>query len=458
MRQNSLFSGLQRLNSRHYLLIITIIFIASRALIFISEKDDFLNILLQQDDGVVYQELSLIWQGEATYESLNRSPFVRVPLYPVFLAVVSKISYPHNIPTVFLIQQVIQYVIIVSVFLYIKRYHSLVTAGLLAITLTLFFDFTLYGFLIRPEVLFSAFILFASIAYLKTFSSKSYLWPLLTGLLFGLATLSKPIAALIFIPLSSVSVFIPIMRKQSPRRGLKHAALIAFSLFIVTSPWLLRNYSLTGSLILQQDTGNIIHATTPGGHWSSFDIQEAISTEGKSSLAIDQEVTALAITRIKQNPSIWIRNSLKNFTFRLWSMGFTDTHLRYFGYSDTEGGYHKSLGASLFQRLVHSINIFSPSHTIHPVSHLYLITNNVIGFSMIPITLLGLILLPFLKPSSRKLFTVLLYFWVLTSFFAFSGSRYMVPLVPILFLILPDYPEAIQKLLRFSKIQTNKNI
>jgi len=440
------------------LIIFVAIFFGSRTLLFFTDIQHYLNVFPYQDDARVYLSLASIILDQTTYEATDLSPFVRVPLYPLFIAAIKSLSPTYYIPIIFSIQQLVQLSIIVTVFRYIRKYYSQTVAAFLSLILTLFFDFTLYGFLVRPEIIFSAFILFGSLAFLRALHHQNKTWPILTSLLFGLATLTKPVAALlIIIPLTLIT-FSAYPSKHYLSISAVKSILIIGTFFLVLSPWLVRNYLISGTLVLQQDTSNIIHATAPGGHWGTLTTEDLITTEGKSVLEIDRELTTLALQRIKQNPSIWIRNSLKNFTFRLWSIGFTDTHLRYFGYSDISGGYHKSGSPSLLSRLLVSINIVNSDYDINPLHHLYLIANNVVGFSMVPITLLGLVLLPFFSPPAKKLFAMLLYFWLLTSLFSFSGSRYMVPLIPILFLVLPDYPQAMMKMLHLTRFRHISNI
>ena len=226
-------------------------------------------------------------------------------------------------------------------------------------------------------------------------------------------------------------------------------------LITIVSPWLIRNYRLANQLLFQKETG-LIYATYPGGHYQCIDIKNIINTDSKSKLQIEKDLNSLAFSRIISHPSIWLKNTFKNFSFRLWAMGFTDTHLRYFEYTEDTGGYHKHTSSSPLTRLFESNTLFSINN-IHPLFHLYLIMNNIIGFSLIPLSIIGLILFPYLNYNNKIIFSTITYFWVITSFFSFTGSRLMIPMVPLIFLVIPNYLSAFKNLVKPFWPQTRKS-
>ncbi len=425
------------MSKRQAIIFIILVFLVTRGLLFLLEKDLFLYKFPYQDDAPAYLKISQILLGQESYESSSLSPFVRVPGYPLFLSAIQKPAGLNNFKTIFFIQQFISLVIIFTLFFYLCKKTSIKMALTLVLILALFFDFTLYGFLIRSEILFTFLIFFGTLTHLNTVNRRQLKWAVLTGLLFGLATLTRPVSFLAFIPLSLTIL----ATKQKGLNTIVSSLKLIFAFLIpfvlVLTPWLTRNYSLSGRFLLQQDLSNIYYATLPGGHWQSVQITDVIDTADKDYLAIDSEMTALAVKNIKEKPNVWIKNSLRSFLYRLWSMGFTDTYLRYFEYTPDTGGYHKS-SISPLSKLISSINIFSNRYSINPIHHLYLVINNIIGFSFILMSLFCLIVFPYFKRNAIVIFTIFLYFWSITSIFAFSGSRYMIPMVPLLFLLTPD--------------------
>lgn len=437
-----------RMPYRFGLAIIIALFLITRLTFFFLEQDDFLYRLPQQDDAPTYLDIASVYSGLHTYASVDRSPFTRVPIYPLILAVFSSIPLPLRFVFLFIAQQFMQLVIIITVYLYLRHFYSSQLALLYASLLIFFYDFAIYGFLVRPETLFTALVLLACLLFLRALSANSIILFSLSSLLLSLATLTRPVAALSIIPLIALTIYFT-RGSTSVRRQFLYLFFILVAYSLPLTPWLYRNYLLSGSLVLQQDTGNLIHATVPGGHWGSVDIHQLINITNMSELEVDRALTAIALTRITANPAIWLKNTFANFTFRLWSMGFADTYLRYLDHAVLDpGGYHAPLSPPLWQRLLSSWKISSPQFLIHPIYHLYFILNNLLGIIVSVLPLVGLMLFPFLPASSKVLFTYLLYFWFITSFFAFSGSRYMVPLLPLLWLIVPSYPSAIRQLLR----------
>ena len=429
------------------LLAIVIIFFISRLTLFFLEYNDFLYRLPRQDDAPSYLGLASIYAGDQTYESLDLSPFTRVPIYPLLLALLTPLSTPFSYALLFVYQQALQLAIILIVYAYIYRYFSRRWAFSAALILLFFYDFTIYGFLVRPEVLFTFFLLLACLLYLAAISSNRLLWFTLAALLVSLSTLTRPVAALFIFPLLLLTIYHGYRVHDSWRPVLARLLFMILAYTLPLLPWFYHNYQLSGLLILQQDTGNLIHTTVPGGHWGTVDIHQIVNTDVMSEWEADRVLTKEALTRIKTNPTIWLKNSFSNFFFRLWSMGFADTYLRYLDHTAINpGGYHTPVSPSIWQRLASSWQLFNPAFNISPIYHLYFILNNFLGLAVTFSPVLSLILFPFLPYPSKIVFIFLLYFWVITACFAFSGSRYMVPLLPLLWLTLPAWPAAFKRL------------
>ncbi|PIT98114.1 MAG: hypothetical protein COT71_02530 [Candidatus Andersenbacteria bacterium CG10_big_fil_rev_8_21_14_0_10_54_11] len=422
---------------RRAVTVLLALFTASRVVLFWVDREVYLEKFPYQDDAPGYWQLARVWAGQGTYEQFGLSPFTRVPLYPLFLIPFLAPGGSLHLPALFLVQQLMLLAVILGVFWYVYHRHGIRVGMTVAVTLTLFFDVTLYGFLVRSEALFT-FLLFGAAAVLIQYWRRRQ--PVMlagSGALFGLVALTRPVAFLVFIPALPV-IWAAARREKTPlRRSVIFAGLFLTAFAAVLSPWLVRNWRLTGTFLLQQDTSNLIYATYPGGHWQAFPVDQMFDATGKDALTVDRALTALAVQRIAAHPSIWVRNSLHNFLFRLWAMGFTDTYLRYFDYASDRGAYQKT-SEGLLNRWAASLQLGSKQFSISPLHHLYLIANNVLGFSLIFMVLLSLIAWPLLSTEGKIIESVLVYFWAITSVFAFSGSRYMVPLVPLLFMLLPD--------------------
>ena len=431
------------LSTRQLFWLLIVIFVISRAFLFSLESDKYLQKFPFQDDAPAYLNIARVYLGTGSFEQYNLTPYTRTPLYPLFLTMF--LIHPTTaLPAVLFSQQLISALTIALVFWFLIKHHSRSAAIVTTLLLIFFFDFCLYGFLIRNEIIFSAWLLLGTLCYLQLWSSAHLYWPLLAGLSFGLSVLTRPISFLIFLPLLLPLVLSVAAAHFTFKRALIISALFLLAFFIPVTPWLTYNYFLTQSFVLQLES-SIVHATFPGGHYQAYNVADYIDTAGKSPLAIDQSLFSLALHRIKAQPKIWLANSWQNFTWRLWSLGFTDTHLRYFGYLPADGGYHHGI-TPLWQRWLSSINLFSRSITINPFYHFYFILNNLLGFSLLALSLLSLIIFPFFPFRSQIIYLVIFYFWLLLSFFQFSGSRLILPVIPLFFMILPDFPAA---LLRF---------
>lgn len=432
---------------RLFTIILILFFLGSRLLFFFLEQDNFLYRLPQQDDAPAYLQLSAVYAGLATYDSVRRSPFTRVPLYPIFLSFFAFIPLSARLLLVFILQQFLQLLIILSVWFYLRRHHSLRLAFVASLLLLLFYDFAIYGFLVRSETLFTALVVLSCLLFIQAVSRRRLGLFFLSAFFFSQATLTRPVAALVVFPLILLTILSSLPLRVNYRDISLRCFLILVGYAFPLLPWLYHNYALSGTLLLQQDTGNLIHTTVPGGHWGSVDIHQLVDTASMTELEADRALTKIALARIKDNPSIWLKNTLNNFSWRLWSMGFAGTYLRYLNHTAaTAVGAQPEVNLPLWQRLLASWSIFNVQYDIHPLYHLYFVLNNLLGLLITFLPLLGLILFPFLPSPRQIIFVWLLYFWIFSSFFAFSGSRYMVPFLPLLWLVVPAYPSALKKL------------
>lgn len=417
-------------------LILLVVFVVTRIVLFSVASDDYLHRLPGQDDAPAYLKQAMIWKGDATFAELELSPFVRVPGYSWMLAGVGKVT-GNEIGVTLILQQVMELAIIFLVYWWLAREKGGRWAMVMGVLLTLFFDFALYGFLIRSEIAFTLLILLAVLLFMHLLETWDWSEAMMVGLLLGLATLTRPISMLLVGPLILMLAWKWWKyRKVSVKKVFWVGILLIVVFAAILSPLIYRNWKLSGHFLLQQDTGNIIYMTYPGGHWQSMDVRTLVQVEGRGPLEVDRELTSLALKRMAERPDVWSKNVFKNFLFRLWSMGFTDSYLRYFQYIDNDGGYHK--GDSLVGKLVRSIDVGRADATAPNWLHSYWVLNNVLGFSMIGWSLLSLVSWWRLPSKSRVIFGIFLYFWVMTSFFSFSGSRFMIPMVPLLFILIPD--------------------
>jgi 4-amino-4-deoxy-L-arabinose transferase-like glycosyltransferase len=330
------------------------------------------------------------------------------PLYPLFIAIVSFLMRGYHVWAIQLVHNLLHVLTCYLVYLIAKELFQRKTA-LLACVL-----FGLHPLLLwfLPRIWIETFFTFlttlTALALVYSLKNPSILTALASGVLLGCMSLTKGVS--LFLPFLVAPLFALFI--QSKRKGMVYALIIFASAWLVVLPWTIRNYKLTGRLILVHTSGSVNFiigdvlvqhlAEHPLSHGVLFEKghQEVVSLIEKYGLtrshdsAVETRLSAEVFSRVKGNPSFYVKKILyQAATF--WYLGET------------------------------------------PLKTVLLILVNV------PILVLGLLGIMSYKLGQQEkgmllLISFVLYFWLIYSAI-YAIARFSATIVPVMIIFASDY-------------------
>ncbi len=181
---------------------------------------------------------------------LNASTY-RPPLYPLFLAGIYKISQP-NPKNVYWAQCALSALMLVGIFQLAKQCAPKAIQQPVALTAmasaAIYPPLIGYCGILLSETLFMTLLVWAVATLLQPTPSRKQL--LLTGVLFGLANLTRPITLPLMLLLMAVSIC---YRKFN----LKAMATLLMAFLITLAPWVIRNYLEFHQFVLVDNSSGI---------------------------------------------------------------------------------------------------------------------------------------------------------------------------------------------------------
>ncbi|MFH0924639.1 MAG: glycosyltransferase family 39 protein [bacterium] len=281
----------------------------------------------------VFQIKAIPHSDMATYESLARNilqlkaytlnwcgPYYLPPFYPIFLASIF-LLFKNSILAVRLTQAVIGGITCILIYFIGKKVTDKKVA-IFASLIAIFFDvLVFYTGLLLVETLMGFFICLMIWMLLKIKKrierdKGSWLLSLLTGILIGIASLTKPII-LPFILFILLWLFISIGIKKVV---FKNFTWIVLGSILILLPWVIRNYRISGKILLTSTNGgsNFYMGNNP------FDIEapnlmedEAIKRYETGSIEWSAFLYQKGWRFIKNNPKKWLKYAYRKFK-RLW--------------------------------------------------------------------------------------------------------------------------------------------
>jgi len=191
-----------------------------------------------RSDAIGYHELAISILNDFTFELNGQKNSFRTPGYPVFLAIIYSIFGVK--PYIVLIFQII--INIFSILIVYQISKNLFNKEIALISSFLFSidpHTILYTCELFTETLFTFIVLLAFMYFIKALQSKKMKYFALTGLLFGISTLIRPITQLI--PFFIIGVIL-IYSKFDLKIKVKSSIIIVFSFLLTISPWIYRNH------------------------------------------------------------------------------------------------------------------------------------------------------------------------------------------------------------------------
>lgn len=199
------------------------------------------------EDSAQYDSIAWNLLSGRGYSMDNQPPYQptarRPPVYPLFLAAVYQII-GRDYRGAKLIQAFIDSITCVLLYLIARRVLNKRQALVAGILIAIWPSTALFSNHLLSETIFTFFISLVVLSTYKILETKNIKFSLITGILIGIAALSRPDALLL-----PVFLFIPLFILLRNKRGALYfiGGILAFILTI--TPWTVRNYAVFGKVI-----------------------------------------------------------------------------------------------------------------------------------------------------------------------------------------------------------------
>lgn len=184
-----------------------------------------------------------------------------------------------------------------------RIFHSEVSARLGVLLLTIYPNNIAYTSFILTEIYFTFLLLFGIYLYI---AQRGWLWILVSGLAFGLATLTKP--QVVFLPglLVLFSIFSH-KDKASVREDFAKGVTIYLIMAAVLIPWAVRNTQVFGELVLISTNGGatLLTGNNPSADGSYVESDPLVAQRNfsvQAQVESDRRAKELALEWITENP------------------------------------------------------------------------------------------------------------------------------------------------------------
>lgn len=304
-------------------------------------------------DGMAEEYLTLginhYKTGKYEYEQ-GRNFFFRPPGYPYFISFAllfySKAPGPEEkfntsdklsdfYDYLYVVHTILFSFTVLIFFLIVLRFHNQLTAFILALLFGCNPYFLIHLGLFHYEILHIFLLSSGTFFLIKTVNHNKlqYIWLIISGLLFGLATLVRPIT--LILPFFVFIALIFIENKKFIPAAVK-VLIFSFCMLIIIAPYTWRNYQLSNSFIPVNAqagvafwSGTVKPLPIEPNHYRWWEIWH---TEGmpiyekvtgtkeinkyswaRNNLDLEKEFTRQAVTNIRKQPFTYIYNIMINF-------------------------------------------------------------------------------------------------------------------------------------------------
>lgn len=331
--------GLMSIIKTHYIWILIFIAVLLRAgAAFHTDAFEFA-------DAADYNKAAVQILQEHSYPLQGIQIFFRPPFYPLFLAMLYKLSF-QNILLVKLVQALLGGGICYLIFLIAKIWFNektAVIAFILAAINPFFIQWT--GFL-QTEVLFL--FLFLAAIYLLIKYDKTGLcrYLVFSSVIFAFSVLTRPVGLFIF---PFLILFLAIRKNAGANTALRHIAVFVLVFFCIILPWTFRNYKVYHEFILINNAQAIVFwggnneiyykmlMANNAGEYNKYNREfwnylqaEVDEMKGLPNKAVQSRFFKLAFEFIRSHPVEWVVLKWKSFLY------FWRPYLNPFVYSTKE--------------------------------------------------------------------------------------------------------------------------
>jgi 4-amino-4-deoxy-L-arabinose transferase-like glycosyltransferase len=233
------------------LLLIILLGFGIRIVFFISlqpwKLDVIVNSIIVQD-AVEYHQLAVSLLTDHSFENFDA---LRTPVYPMFVALIYKLS-GFSIPVVLMIQILLNLISIWLTYKIAELIFSKKIALLSAFLFSINIHQALYAVTLCSDTFFIFLFLISTLYLCKWIKEKKLRFLIISSVMLGVSTLERPVSFLF----PFIVVLLILFLDVKPKQKLICASQFCLVFLITISPWLLRNYSVFGEAKLTTQTGN----------------------------------------------------------------------------------------------------------------------------------------------------------------------------------------------------------
>ncbi len=337
----------------------------------------------------------------------------RAPGYPFFLTSLF-LLFGKNLLFVKLLQALISTLTVVLIYSFARKLFNRKVAACSGLLASFYFPFVFYSGLILTETLYT-FLLIVGFYILFSFKKTS---AIISGIFFGFAALIRTESLLIVL----FVLFAIFLSTNNKKKVLITGCLVLLFLFLIISPWSIRNYTLYNQFFLvnTQYGLDLVMATH-----SAFDYkldtlslpENLLASEELTPVEQARFYSNLAKKTLVESPFFYLKNSVRRF-FKFW-LGSHTVALN---------GFTESFSQSFKQK--HYFVFFTKVSLI--ISNTLLILLGLIGF------------IKFLRDEKfngfqKALFISPIVSKVLIHTFTIGVSRFQIPIMPFVLMLAGYY-------------------
>ena len=309
-------------SQKKFLIILFFVSLVARALffyLFTSRNENYNNPDSPAYHGVAVQ----LVLGNGISSTETKPNFYRLPGYPIFLSLFYKV-FDFDIKKTLWAQIFIScFIPILVFFLSLSLFPDKVLLAKIASFYTaIHLGFIFFSGLLITESLFTLFFLVFLILFYK---NKNII---LAGIFLGLASYFRPVGQYIVF----LSIFLLMFFNMPIKRKIRNCFLLLLSWFVIVSPWLLRNFIMTGYLFFHTLPGGrflnhsaayvVMHKYNLGYAQArdrlSYDLtrlidkQKVILGRDLNDIELCKQAEGLSFGYLKQEPVLFIKHSITN--------------------------------------------------------------------------------------------------------------------------------------------------
>ncbi|KNZ68718.1 hypothetical protein Tfer_2713 [Thermincola ferriacetica] len=261
-----------------------------------------------------YDRRAVTLQEKGTFATNEKhGATYRPPGYVVFLALIYKV-FGHNYHVVYILQSLMSVSVLLAIYLFARRVFDQNTALMGLIIAALYVPFIGYSGVLLTEILFLTLFSYALYSFVRGTQENKVHWFVLSGVLFGLATLTRSISLLV--PLILLGWYCLRSYKEVLTKRLWFPSILMILFMALTiMPWTIRNYMEQKEFVLVDTISGLNLLTGNNDYATGYYTDEVMKlpgyrravTEGKNDAQVDRFMKQEAVRWIAQHPVLFIK-------------------------------------------------------------------------------------------------------------------------------------------------------